>query len=250
MAKTTKANWKQFFSFEKILLEFLSQQNFLAGDKSDLKYSVHDYKNMQLERPPKFIHCVISLGGEKSLIQKIETDIKELKNRFLTVSDKNLPSRFPQLLQQPLQINLSQHEAFRSRVIDSKTEGFIQIKRYNSDDMSLEDTNFLNAIGIRTEVHNKGFGKTLNILSQDLVAYSTAKKLTVRESSGYQYNARVRYPDNFQAVRMSYGLLIIPDDCHTLSSLPQPRRTHRLETSKQILVLPIAIDSRIFIKEP
>ena len=72
----------------------------------------------------------------------------------------------------------------------------------------------------------------------------------MRESSGYQYNARVRYPDKFQAVRMSYGLLIIPDDCPILSSLPQPRRTHRLETSKQILILPVDIDSKIFVKEP
>ena len=250
MTKKLKLDWKHFFSFEKILLDFLSQQHFLAGDKSDLKYSAYEFKSMQLERPPKFIHCVISLGGERSLIQKIESDIEELKNRFRAVSDKSFPSRFPQLLRQPLQINLSQHEAFRSRVIDSETKGFVQIKRYSSEEEALKDTDSLNAIGISTEVIDKGFGKTLNLLSKDLLLFSNSRKLTIRESSGHQYTARVRYPDDFQSVRMSYGLLIIPDECPTLSSLPQARRKHRLETSKTKIILPIDMDSEIFIKEP
>ena len=121
------------------------------------------------------------------------------------------------------------------------------------DSLAIEDINALNSIGIKAELHEKSFGKTLNVSVNDLFLYAkyakAVKKLTIRESSGNQYTARVRYPDGFQAVRMSYGLLIIPDDCPTLQSLPQARRTHRLETSKEKVILPIECDVEIFIKE-
>jgi len=248
---TTKADWKHFFTLEKELLRFLAQQKFLAGDKNDLKYDEVSYKNSILERPPKFLHCVISLSGDESLIKKVKADIEELKSRYAAVSTRGFPSRFPQLLKQPLQINLSQHEAFRSRVIDAETNDFIQVKRYSSESEihALEDVATLSDIGIKAEIYEKSFGKTLNLWSNDILNFGKASKLTVRESSGLQYTCRVRYPDGFQAVRMSFGLLIIPDDCNVLDSLPQARRTHRLETSKEKLILPIECDSEIFIKE-
>jgi hypothetical protein len=247
----TKSDWKRFFTFEKEFLDFLSQQKILAGDRTMLKYNEVTYKNSILERPPKFIHCVVSLNGDESLIKKVEAEIEELKKRYNDVSTRGYPSRLPNLLKQPLQINISQHEAFRSRVIDTKTNDFVQVRRYSSESesTSLEDVAALNDIGIKTEIHEKSFGKTLNLSSADLLSYAKASKLTVRESSGLQYTARVRFSDNYQAVRMSYGLLIIPDDCPVLSSLPQARRAHRLETSKEKLILPIECDSEIFIKE-
>lgn len=248
---TSKPEWKRLFSFEKSLLDYLSQQKFLAGHKADLKYVECEFRNMTLERPPKFLHCVISLGGEESLIQKVQDDIEELRALYLTVSSRGFPARFPQLLKQPLQINLSQHEAFRSRLISAETNDFIQVKWYRSksENISLEDVDALNAIGIKAEIYEKPIGKTLNISASDLIFYAKARKLTVRESSGTQYIARVRYPESFQAVRINYGLLIIPDDCPTLSSLPQARRTHRLAASKERLILPVECDSEIFIKE-
>lgn len=247
----SKVDWKRFFTFEKELLDFLSQQKILAGDKNDLAYDSVEYKNSILERPPKFLHCVISLCGDESLIKKVVSDIEELKTRYTAVSNRGFPSRFPNLLKQPLQINLSQHEAFRSRVIDAVTNDFIQVKRYSSEseDNPLEDVAALNDIGIKAEIYEKSFGKTLNLSSTDLLLYAKARKLTLRQNSGLQYTCRVRYPDGFQAVRMSFGLLIIPDDCNVLDSLPQARRTHRLETSKEKLILPVALDSEIFIKE-
>ncbi len=248
---STKSDFKRFFSFEKELLEFLSRQKILAGDKDDLQYSVAEFRNTRLERPPKFIHCVISLGGDESLIKKVESDIEELKSRYTAVSTRGFPSRFPQLLKQPLQINLSQHEAFRSRVIDSDTNNFIQVKRYSSESEinASEDVATLSDIGIKAEIYEKSFGKTLNLSSTDLLLYAKASKLSIREGSGQQFTARVRYPDGYQAVRMSLGLLIIPSDCPVLDSLPQARRTHRLETSKEKLILPVVLDSEIFIKE-
>lgn len=249
---TSKSDWKSFFAFENEMLDFLSQQTFMAGDKADLKYLETPFRNTIIQRPPKFLHAVISLGGNEALINKTEADIEELKARYLKVSSRGFPSRFPQLLKQPLQINLSQHEAFRSRVISAETDDFIPVKRYNtsdSDNSSIDDVAALSNIGIKAEVYDKSFGETLNVSSHDLVFYANAKKLTIRESSGNQYIARVRYPDSFQSVRMSYGLLIIPDDCPTLQSLPQARRTHRLETSKEKIILPVDIDSEIFIKE-
>ncbi|WP_340124491.1 hypothetical protein [Methylobacter svalbardensis] len=251
--KSSKSDWKSFFTFENELLDFLSQQKFMAGDKADLKYLETPFRNTIIQRPPKFLHAVISLGGNESLNIKTEADIEELKSRYVKVSSRGFPARFPQLLKQPLQINLSQHEAFRSRVISAETNDFIPVKRYNTGDLdnsSIDDIAALRDIGIKAKVYDKAFGKTLNISSNDLILYTKAKILTVRESSGNQYIARVRYPDSYQSVRMSYGLLIIPDDCPTLHSLPQARRTHRLETSKEKIMLPIDIDSEIFIKEP
>ena len=251
--KSSKSDWKSFFKFENEMLAFFSQHKFLAGNEADLKYIETPFRNTTIQRPPKFLHAVISLCGNESLINKNEAYINELKDRYLKVSSRGFPSRFPQLLKQPLQINLSQHEAFRSRVISAETDDFITVKRYSTGDLdnsSMDDIGALGNIGIKAEVYDKGFGKTLNVSSNDLIFYAKAKKLTVRQSSGYQYTARVRYPDTFQSVRMSYGLLIIPDDCPTLQSLPQTRRSHRLETSKEKIILPIEIDSEIFIKEP
>ena len=110
----------------------------------------------------------------------------------------------------------------------------------------------LDNIGIKTEVSDK-FGKILSVSINDLIYYAntvnTAKSLTVRQLSGMQYTARVRYPDSFVSVRMSYSLLIVRSDIPVLESLPQGRRTHRLETTKEKLVLPIKCDAEIFIKE-
>jgi hypothetical protein len=250
---SNKSDWKSFFKLENEMLDFLSQQKFLAGNEADLKYIETPFRTTTIQRPPKFLHAVISLDGNESLINKTEAYIDELKDRYLKVSSRGFPSRFPQLLKQPLQINLSQHEAFRSRLISAETDDFIPVKRYKTvdlDNSSIDDIAALRDIGIKAEVYDKAFGKTLNVSSNDLILYAKAKKLTIRQSSGNQYIARVRYPDSFQSVRLSYGLLIIPDDCPTLQSLPQARRSHRLETSKEKIILPVDIDSEIFIKEP
>ena len=96
---TSKTNWKSFFTFEKQLLAFISQQKILAGNKDDLSYKETPYKNSILERPPKFIHAIVSLQDNTETFKKVETDIEELKRLYLAVSNKaNYPSRFPQLL--------------------------------------------------------------------------------------------------------------------------------------------------------
>ena len=255
---TSKTNWKSFFTFEKQLLAFISQQKILAGNKDDLSYKETPYKNSILERPPKFIHAIVSLQDNTETFKKVETDIEELKRLYLAVSNKaNYPSRFPQLLTPtPLQINLSQHEAYRSHVVSALLkDDFILVKRYRTNDqvhLVNADIAALDNIGIKTEVSDK-FGKILSVSINDLIYYAntinTAKSLTVRQLSGMQYTARVRYPDSFVSVRMSYSLLIVRSDIPVLESLPQGRRTHRLETTKEKLVLPIKCDAEIFIKE-
>ena len=110
----------------------------------------------------------------------------------------------------------------------------------------------LDNIGIKTEVSDK-FGKILSVSINDLIYYAntinTAKSLTVRQLSGMQYTARVRYPDSFVSVRMSYSLLIVRSDVPVLDSLPQGRRSHRLSEIKEKLLLPITCETEIFIKE-
>lgn len=274
-----KTEWKQFFTFEKELLAYLSEQKFLAGDKNELVYQQTEYKQSILERPPKFLHAIISLQGNSDVIKKVEADIEELKSLYQSITNKSdFPSRFPALLSPtPLQINLSQHDAYRSNVVPAskgKLEGaeFIQIKRYGSSDQTdqaNEDLAALAEIGIKTEIIDKSFGKILTVSINDLICYAnavgtekslndllyyaktvgTAKSLTVRENSGMQFTARVRYPDIFKAARMSYSLLVVRDDCVVVDSLPQGKRIHRLEITKEKLVLPIKCDAEIFIKE-
>lgn len=275
-----KTDWKQFFNFEKQLLQYLAEMKFLTGNKDELAYQQSEYRNSILERPPKFIHACISLEGDAAKIAKVEADIEELKSLFLAVSNtSNFPSRFPQLLSPtPLQINLSQHDAYRSNVVpasDSKKKlygaEFIQVKRYELDQIDLvnEDLAALANIGIKAQITDKSFGKILTVSINDLMYYAnaigtaksingdiyhaktvgTATQLTVREHSGMQYTARIRFPESFTAVRMSYSLLVVRDDCTVLDSLPQGKRTHRLEITKEKLVLPIECDAEIFIKE-
>ena len=146
-------------------------------------------------------------------------------------------------------------------MISSNSDEFIQIKKYLSeidkDTLSEEtkkeiksDIEALKDIDIKAEVIDKGFGKTLRISAQDALKAAKASVLTFRESSGTQYTARVRFEGDLQSTRMSYGLLVIPRDTPVLQSLPQTRRTHRLETSKERFELPIETACEIFIKEP
>ncbi len=257
-----KTEWKEFFTFEKELLAYLSEQKFLAGNKDELCYQQSDYKNSILERPPKFLHAIISLQGNSDVINKVEANIEELKSLYQSVTNKPIfPSRFPKLLSPtPLQINLSQHDAYRSNVVPAskgtlKGAEFIQVKRYGLDQIDLvnEDLAALAEIGIKAEIIDKAFGKLLNVSINDLISYAntvnTAKTLTVREHSGMQFTARIRYPDCYTAERMSYSLLVVRDDCVVVESLPQGLRTHRLENTKDRLELPIKCDAEIFIKE-
>jgi hypothetical protein len=264
MAKSEKEikEWKQFFTFEKELLAYLSEQKFLAGNKDELCYQQSEYKNSILERPPKFLHAVISLQSDEAVITKVEADIEQLKSLYIAVTNKsNFPSRFPQLLSPtPLKIYLSRHNAYRSHVVPKDDYDFIQIKRYSvgdETDQLINDIAALENSGIKTQVIEKSFGKLLNVSVNDLVSFAKAKKLTVREHSGMQFTARVRYPDSYRAapdsyraVRMSYSLLVVRDDCKVEESLPQGLRKHRLENMEdRRLAMPIECDAEIFIKE-
>ncbi len=256
---TSKKDWKSFFQLEKQLLTLISDQKILAGDKNNLSYISVPYKNSVLERPPKFIHAIISLQDNAELINKIESDIQELKVRYTALSNKStFPSRFPNLLEPlPLQINLSKNLAYRSHMISQvEGDGFIQIKRFDLDDQSGQadlDAEALRADGIEAQVIDNAFSKVLNVSINDLIRFAnkefSATKLTVRTSSGMQYLARIRFPDSFQAVRVSYGLLIVKSDVVVVESLPQALRIHRLETTKEKVILPIDCDAEIFIKE-
>lgn len=247
--KIKKAKWRDLFTIEKNLLSFLSEQAILAGcEKDGLKFiPLND--GSKLERPPKFIHCIISLEGDATKIERVKREIDALKNGYRDIEPSKLfPPRYPVLLNQPLQINYSNHSAYRSNAIDEESKCMVFIKRYSEEDSPEDDIEKLKDIGIRSEVVEKGFGRALHISSSDLLAYASAKKITVREKSGQQYTVNVRYPNEFRSERMNFGLLIIPDKCPALKSLPQSKRCHSLELSAKTLSLPIICDAEILVK--
>lgn len=262
-----KAAWRHFFQTEKSLYEFLNREEHvepLYGEApAYLEYLTP--AGAVLERPPRFVHCILKLRAEQE--PEFLGFMDTLREAFLNAAPNGrLPVRWPSFYRDISQVNVSINTAYSSIAVADGEALLLKSRRWPKEaggqkvllEQFAVDQRALKKWGLANVYCNQTLGinpfgqpeslLTLTADTSELLALTGHEGIQARKRTGLQYRARIRGVGQSAGRRVKLGLMVLAGDDEplVLMATPQAPRPHQLSASGLQITLPIETDLELF----